>query len=331
MPLASNDIFEEVLLKLSVLRYIVSSGSKLGKYDLNKQAERFFMDLLNLVEGWNLVDLNTEKKNTAVIDLGDRAAKICVQVTAETSSTKIKDTIAAFIENGLYKNYTRLVFIMVAGKKSYSTEFGTDEKFHFNPNNDILDIDDLLGKIEALKLDKLRQVGEFVGAELAPIVAALAPPNSLLHKVEPEISRPAKSAKQFLKYFGYEAGDDWNDELENLNNFYESLSKLSREEREYLFVIMTRGKATRKFGTTRYRIAPSTLKSMLTGVSAVAHFAVLEEAGFASTDDDHPPTIDIYHSMESGEDFFVSLGEFCKGDKKKLEQILVDGNFTLLD
>jgi hypothetical protein len=290
------------------------------------------MDLLNIIEGWNLIDLNVATPNAAVIDLGDKVAKICVQITAETSSTKIKDTISAFVAKELFKDYTRLAFIMIAGKKNYSTDFPTDGKFTFSPDSDILDIDDLLEKIELLKLDKLQLVSDFVGKELAPIVAVLAPSTSLLHKVEAIIESPPKTAEKFLILCGYTIGDEyWDDEFKSIKKFYRKLSKLSKEEREYLIVIMLRGKKSTRFSSTRFRIAPTTLRSILNGQDDSGHFSVLDQAGLMSSDEDYPPLLEIHYSMASGEDFFVSLREFCKGDDPKLKRILVDGDFTLLD
>lgn len=332
MPLASAEAFEGIVLKLSVLRYIVSSRSKRHKYDLNKQAERFFMNLLNIIEGWNLEDLNVDTPNAAVIDLGDKTAKVSVQITAETGSTKIKDTIKAFVDKDLYRVYSRLIFVMIAGKKNYSTEFSTNGKFCFSPETDILDIDDLLEKIELLDFERLQQVNEFVGRELAPVVAVLAPTSSLLHKVEAIIDTPPKTAQQFLIGCGYELGDQyWNNEFKAIKRLYGKLSKLSQEEREYLVVIMTRGKVTTKYGNTRFRIAPTTLRSILNGQDDRGHFSVLEDAGLMSSDPDYPPTLEIHFSMESGEDFFVSLSAFCKKDIHRLKRIVIDGNFALLD
>jgi len=48
MPIASTKEFENILMHLSVLRYIFKSKSKLQQYDLNKAAENFFRDFLNV-------------------------------------------------------------------------------------------------------------------------------------------------------------------------------------------------------------------------------------------------------------------------------------------
>ncbi len=77
-------------MHLSVLRYIFKSKSKRGHYDLNKASESFFRDFMNEVYGWKLANMNTIQSNYPAIDLGDKVNRICVQVTAENSSTKIK-------------------------------------------------------------------------------------------------------------------------------------------------------------------------------------------------------------------------------------------------
>lgn len=312
-------------------------------YDLNKQAERFFMDLLNMVQGWNLVDLNIETPNAPVIDLGDMPRKICMQVTAEDRSTKIKDTINEFVEKKLYEKYRRIVFLMIAGKKNYSADFPTGGKFSFSIADDIWDTDDLLEKIETLKVDRLQAINDFLNKELAPIVKVYAAPTSLLLRVERAIDSPPITAQKFLEFCQYEEGDpSWSDEFKVIKKFYNKLKGFSNEEREYLVLIVTRGKVKRRIGVNRFCIAPSTLRSIYNsgnnhnqdyeeGYQADnGHFLVLEEAGLLTADNDHPPQIEMHWTMDCGEDLIVKLKRFCTDDEM-LHRLLVEGNFTLLD
>ena len=292
------------------------------------------MHVLNMIEDWSLVDLNVDTPNVPVVDLGDKHAKVCVQVTAEDRSSKIKDTINDFLAGKVYEEYTRLVFLMIAGKKNYSTPFATEGKFNFSREKDIWDIDDLLEKIEQLPLDKLHALNEYLNKELAPIVQAIALPKSLLSKVEKVIASPPKDASKFLQLVGCEPGDEfWEDEVKKVKKFYKLLSKRSREEREYLLLIMTRGEITSRSGIRRFRIGQNTLRSVFNdgGTNDGGCFAALDDAGLVTADPDYPPVVEIHFTLECDEDIFVHLRRFCKDDDAKLERILVDGDFTLLD
>ena len=84
MTIQSFKKFEEIVMYLSVLRYIFKSRSKQGLFDLNKKAEPFFMRLLNLTYSWGLKDLNKIQNNYPAIDLGDNTNGICIQVDFDT-------------------------------------------------------------------------------------------------------------------------------------------------------------------------------------------------------------------------------------------------------
>jgi len=334
MPLASAQTFEDILLKLSVLRYIFKSRSKLGKYDLNKQAERFFMNVLNRIEDLNLVDLNEENANAVAIDLGDKAEKICIQVTAENNSSKIHKTIKGFIKNKLYKHYDRLVILIITEKRNYSVDFDTKNMFTFSKESDIWDIDDLLEKIEKMEIAKSEDLKDYLSQELAPIVATYAQPNSILAKAEQTVHLPPKTADKFLKLFGFVPGEKyWDDEFESIHQFYKKLVKLSRKQREFLAFIVNRGNSEFAFGYDRIRIFPSELQNLLnlSAEDVFTYFQVLEDAGLAQSDpDDKPHKIELFFPTNAGNNLLPLLKDFCKTEVM-VNKVLVDGDFTVLD
>lgn len=92
-------------------------------YDINIVAEDFFAELLNLIYGYNLKNLNVVEKNAIAIDLFDEKKRLCIQVTSDNSSEKIKETIHKFIEKLNYSKYDRLVVLILTKKKKYTTAF----------------------------------------------------------------------------------------------------------------------------------------------------------------------------------------------------------------
>lgn len=334
MPLVSAQTFEDILLKLSVLRYIFKSRSKRGLYDLNKQAENFFRDILNIIEGLDLVNLNEALSNTPAIDLGDKRNGICIQVTAEKESGKIRKTINGFIKHKLYNQYDRLVILIITEKRSYTTDFDTKSMFIFSKEDDIWDIDDLLEKIEKLDLAKVKELKNYLSKELAPIVAAFAEPNSLLAKAEARINTPPKTVEKFLSFLDFKPGDEyWDGELKSIKKLYEKLSSLSRRQREFLSFIVTRGEVKQTFGSSRIRMFPTELENFL-GLpkeDIANYFQVLESVGLANYNEDgQPHQIEICFNTYSGNDLFVTFKEFLDSDEI-INKLLVNVDFTVLD
>lgn len=135
-------------------------------YDIDIISEDFFTGLLNLVYGYELQNANHENKNAEAIDLFDKKNRITVQVTHDNSSNKIQETIDKFVECRLYDNYERLVFFLLRDKKNYTKVFDAKELFHFDIQNDIMDISDLIRKIRTLDTKTLRAVDGYCANEI---------------------------------------------------------------------------------------------------------------------------------------------------------------------
>ena len=91
--------------------------SSLNLYDANSFSEYSIAELLNLIFGYKLENLNKLKMNFPAIDLGDKMNSLCVQVTSTKSGKKIQLTIDKFLQNKLDQD-----------NKSY--EYNTDERDH---------------------------------------------------------------------------------------------------------------------------------------------------------------------------------------------------------
>lgn len=151
---------------LALLSSQVSVRNAINLYDINIVAESFYSELLNLIENLNLKNVNTIKKNAPGIDLADEGNRISIQVTSDNTSDKIKHTIAEFLLNKSYEKYDRLIILILTNKKRYSTVFDTDGKFSFDKNKDIWDVNDLIKKVNALPIEKLKAINDFLQLEL---------------------------------------------------------------------------------------------------------------------------------------------------------------------
>jgi len=118
---------------ISFLQVYVQNRQKTGFHDMERLIEIIIKKIFNILEGWQLDNLNILKMNFPAIDLADKQNKIAVQVTTNASPAKIKKTIDKFEKLGLDKNYDKLIIMgfcknsKVKDLKSNYSVIGTDE------------------------------------------------------------------------------------------------------------------------------------------------------------------------------------------------------------
>lgn len=157
---------KEIAQSLALLSKEVTFLNAVNLYDINIIAEDFFPGLLNLIYGYDLKNINTIEKNASAIDLFDKKNKISIQVTSDNDSKKIKHTIQEFINNELYKDYERLVVLILTHKRKYSVDFDTDGMIMFDKNRDIWDTEDLIKAIRGLETEKIKEISMYLSTEL---------------------------------------------------------------------------------------------------------------------------------------------------------------------
>ncbi|WP_426175569.1 SMEK domain-containing protein [Massilia sp. TWR1-2-2] len=329
MPVASTAEFESILMNLSVLRYIFKSKSKRGQYDLNKAAESFFRDFLNIAFDYSLINLNDITENHAAIDLGDSLAKLCFQVTAENGSGKIKSSLKKFEEKGLGAKYSRLVMLLLTEKKNYSTKF-LPVRLVFDPQTDIWDIDDLLAKIEKLSLEKKAALAKLLTDEMRPLFALFAGPESIF-RVQPVANMPALTARKLLDHLNYDmASGDAIRIFKKVDELYSKLSNLSHQARSCLYVLLDRG----EFKQGYFQLSPQEFENLLKAIpehERRGNFQSLQEAGLADFDDG---MLTASWKVEPYADFF-EIARHLVGKDSDLggvfKRLVVEADFSVLD
>ncbi|EAY24740.1 SMEK domain-containing protein [Microscilla marina] len=164
---------KQISHQLAVYRVNIHQNSKgLNDYSYNTGAEYFYRDLLNTIYDWKLTNLNSQTKNAAAIDLGDKNAKVAIQITSDSSSNKVHETLKKFMEGQLYQDYERLIVLVITTKQNFPK---ADFEKNYNPNlfifdkkTDIWGIEDLLKDINDCSIDALSKIHKLVIDELAP-------------------------------------------------------------------------------------------------------------------------------------------------------------------
>lgn len=86
-------IYQRIMKILTREAVRISMNNSNNLTDINILWEKISMRILNVVYGWNLCNLNSEKQNFSGIDLGDKDKGIEVQVTSDKRSSKIRDSL----------------------------------------------------------------------------------------------------------------------------------------------------------------------------------------------------------------------------------------------
>ena len=161
-----ENLMKNIISRLTVLTDYVRQNNKLGWTDVNHGAEDFYCGLLNTAFGWKLKNQNELKMDFPAIDLGDSENRICVQVTSTTERSKVQRTLYKFFGNGLNEQYSRLIVLIIGEKPDYRSGFRVEEGFAFDPQADIWDLAVLNEKLNALEVDELEQVSQYLDKQL---------------------------------------------------------------------------------------------------------------------------------------------------------------------
>lgn len=158
-----RDIIKE---RISLLRSNVRTENRDLSYGINRAAESFYAELLNLIYGYDLKNGNIEEHDLTAVDLVDARNRISVQVTSDTSSTKVKKTLEKFAGKNYASLYDRLIVLIITEKTEHKRAY-RDLPYAgipFDPASDVIDCDDLIAELAKpdQDLEKLRDVAEFL-------------------------------------------------------------------------------------------------------------------------------------------------------------------------
>ena len=188
--LVQEELQKKICDFLGILRYSVEYRGAIGLLDQNFIAQSFLAKFINIIYGYDLINLDRDGHKYPAIDLGDFYRKVAFQVTATKTPRKIEETIEIFIRHKQYENFSHLKFLILGKKQNnYSQVFQTDNLFEFNPQTDILDLKDIVCKVPDLSLDKLQRLSHLIDSEFSGIVI-FKPTYQILHDPHHQDSLP---------------------------------------------------------------------------------------------------------------------------------------------
>lgn len=186
-------MMQQIKSALGSLSFEISMSASLNQLSINVHAEQFFVELLNMVYGYKLINTNFEEQNSASIDLLDESNKIAIQVTSDSSLKKVRETLIKFCEKKINEKVEKLIVLNIVKKNNHQQKHLEEKGFKINLKEDVWDYTDLLSAINNLDIDKLFKVNELISKYLNPTILYPLPDQNLttptIHRLLKGISK----------------------------------------------------------------------------------------------------------------------------------------------
>lgn len=142
----------------------VKVANAMGLFDINTVAEDILIPIFAIV--FDCPDLRNQNRiqmNFPAIDLGCETSRTSIQITSDSSSGKVSETLEKFEFHDLTTIFDHLyVYVITERQKSYTSQKLADaaEKLSikFDPSTDILDFHDLAKKLGELASEQLERI-----------------------------------------------------------------------------------------------------------------------------------------------------------------------------
>ena len=149
-----HDTLSDISTSLATLVLQVRAESLAGLGSRNKVAEHVLLPVLRRIyQAPGLVNTNALEANFPGIDLYDKSSGLGVQITSDTTASKITRTVETLAAGDL--PLKRLVIALVTDTTSRRNRKTQDKwkaatlkRFEFDPPADVLGVDRLLGRIQ---------------------------------------------------------------------------------------------------------------------------------------------------------------------------------------
>jgi WD40 repeat protein/energy-coupling factor transporter ATP-binding protein EcfA2 len=152
----------------------IGTNNAFGFLDINRVSEDICAQLLNKIYGYDLRNLNYEKRDYPAIDLGDEKNKIAFQITARYDRENIKGCLKKFKDKESEKYSKGIRFLILDKKKPKITKIQKNNFIgiypHFKPSEHIITLFNLIKDIFKLydkHPDQFREIRNFLEKEFA--------------------------------------------------------------------------------------------------------------------------------------------------------------------
>lgn len=332
----------EIVDELSSVAHQIAARSKLGLLDLNVYSENFFRDVFNALYGWKLENLNQYRSNEPGLDLGDKHAKIAIQITSRADAGKVHNTLKKITKEQA-KEYEK-IYVFVGGKKqgSYQLETTLCDKYGFKVEH-ILDATDLCRKAMDLPIDKLQSLHQLIRKNVVKLLIELELPDpetgkfptSGFDKWEVKPEPKIGNARKFVNWYSKEINQkltpaDVKAVQDDLVELGQRLRRLPRVTREFLAMLFERRSLneSKRFRNDWSAVRLATVEREYCGrrEELMSELALLGDEGFAEINGEDPsecgePEIGM-HIPTDGDDLSAGFLGYVMAKRLDLRSVL---------
>ena len=180
---------QELLQRSSTLlgRFVheVKVANAMGLFDINTIAEDFLIPVFKIAfDCPDLCNQNRIQMNFPAVDLGCKTSRTSIQITSDSSSSKVCETLEKFESHNLISDFDSLyVYVITERQNSYSsqklTEAAKKLSIKFDTSSNILDYRDLAKKLSELTNKQIECINEHLEEEFRQADASLKFHNNL--------------------------------------------------------------------------------------------------------------------------------------------------------
>ena len=180
---------QELLLRSSNLlarfTHEVKVANAMGLFDINTVAEDFLIPIFAIAFNCpNLRNQNRIQMNFPAVDLGCETSRTSIQITSDSSSSKVRETLEKFESHNLSRDFDSLyVYVITERQNSYTsqklTEAGNNLSIVFDTSTNILDFRDLAKRFGELTNEQLERINKHLEEEFRQADANLQFRNNL--------------------------------------------------------------------------------------------------------------------------------------------------------
>lgn len=333
----------QIIDELTSVSHQVKSRAGLQLFDLNRYLEDFFKDILNIVYGYKLKNLNEDRSNNPGLDLGDEGAKIAFQVTSTKTSEKINETLKKAA--GQVSKFPTIYVLILQDKQGSYKALDADlaKPFAFNADDHILDIGDVLKTVLSLPIDRLQDLFDLVNKEVARVKIELEVPDkngkyqtNIDTYIEQVPRERFEGIGSYYKYLldaaerdrgSYDVSED--DVQKDFKKFIEKLKGLPRISRQFYAFLLERGEwdETNKFINADY------LQRVCSFPDMEGELRLLSESDLCwlQEPDEHGQSATWRIAMvprSNSYEFTWEFMDFLKQKKISLEKVVVSLDFS---
>lgn len=309
---------------LSVYQNFIKIQNKSKYFDINRECENIFCEVLNSIYGLMLANLNIGS-NYPAIDLGDEEAEVCFQITSNSNVSKIQHTIDLYKKHDLDKKYSELNILILGKKNKYSKQFP-----QYVTIMDFCDLGDIVSQCKSK--DVLLEVQNILHCELASR-NLIANDKSLLRNIE-QIN--IKYGTNYFNGFFTGINEVNSEDTDDVNCFAKQLADLDIKLREVIYA------ATQKpvfphshrnynegivFNYNNLAMRLKDRDEVFNRLRQLKDFGYLREY-----DNESPDLLELCFPNRGGDyDMLEEVYKYCRKTKKDLSMVLLYLDFTILD